>query len=403
MGDVEAIQQFRVGLVGLGQQTCRRHLPALYALGILPAVVYDPDPASVSGFLAKFKALWPDRTAPQTASDLSELARNADVVVVVVPPCGHLSIFGELIAVRRPFLCEKPFTCSWPEAVHVATQATSAGVEGRYLENWIFDPVVLDIRSLLASGRVGLLQRLCITFPNAGLALYPDQTPWRAEAAQGGALLDWASHAVGLAWHMVGHDSTLLRARAIDVRCTQRRMLISGSFRDTDIEDAARFELAFECGDGRIVLVNVDGSWQTPWMWSPGHACRVLRADASDGAAEVLVTNGVDGRRYTLAIEAGTSPRQEIDLGDLRRFDPTASAIRNALQSIIYKSAPHGESGLDLAVNVHLALGAVRLSAARSLALTPDEFKTWLAPLLAVGGSPGDAWQKARTSLLRQV
>ena len=388
-----------LGIVGLGEQLCRRHLPALANLQIVPVAVYDPDSAAVDRFKLKFQELFPNQNIPTVAENLHKLARQVDVVDVVIPPDAHLTVFSALIQERTMFLCEKPFCRSWPEAVHVAKQASSAGVAAGYLENWIFDPVVIDLEAVIYSGEIGTLQRISIQFPNAGLSIYPKQSPWRAQAGKGGALLDWGSHAAGLAWHLAGEDSEFLSAYAIDIRASRHRSLVSGAFRDVEVEDIARFELIFERPEGRTILANIDSSWHPPWMWSPGYSYRVLRVDASKGAADISVENTPEGRRYQLAIENLNGHRQEIDLGLLKRYDPTACAIENALKSLRDESLPHPESNLDFGVTVQLMLGTALLSAAQGQSVKADEFVAWCHKFTSEVSSPDEAWNNALVTL----
>jgi predicted dehydrogenase len=389
----------KIGLVGLGQQACRRHLPALADLGLAPVAVYDPSPAARDRFFDEWRKLEIDAETPHAAGSLADLADRVDAADVVIPPGVQPDVFSELIRRQKPFICEKPFCRSWPEARHVAALAEKNLVAGAYLENWIFDPIVWFIQAVIAQGRIGLLQRCAITFPNAGLALYPDQSPWRAEAGQGGALLDWASHGVGLAWFMAGPEAEIVSAQAVDVRTAQQRVLVSGVYREQTVEDTARFELVFRTGQGGWLTVNVDGSWGQPWMWSPGHAYRVLSADGFEGRASVKVTNTDEGRRYRLSIDREDSRIEDVDLGLLKRYDPTASALNNAVQGLQSQGVPRPESDLDFGVRVQLALGMVRLSAADGRPITTERFEEWVGGFLARADSPMAAWDLALDDL----
>ena len=388
-----------LGIVGLGEQLCRRHLPALADLQIVPVAVYDPDPAALDRFELIFQELFPEQRIPMAAEDLQSIAREVDIVDVVIPPDAHIEVFSTLIQEGCTFLCEKPFCRSWPEAVHIAKQASSAGVAAGCLENWIFDPVVIDLDAVIHSGDIGILQRISIQFPNAGLSIYPEQSPWRAQAGKGGALLDWGSHAAGLAWHLVGEDSKFLSANAVDIRASRQRSLVSGAFRDMEVEDIAKFELLFERPEGRTILANIDSSWNSPWMWSPGHSYRVLRVDASKGAADISVENSPEGRCYRMAIENLNGHRQEIELGLLKRCDPTASAIENALKSLMNEPRPHPESDLNFGVTVQLMIGTALLSAAQGKPVKTGDFEAWCHRVLSEAGNPHDAWENALATL----
>lgn len=356
----------------------RRHLPALASLGVVPHAMYDPSPEAISGALATFAELWPGAPPPVTCTSIDELAGVVDAADVVIPPAAHLSVFERLLEHGLAFVCEKPFCRSWPEARHIATKASSCGVQAAYLENWIFDPVVTHLQVLVARGAIGVIQRISILHPNAGLALYPKQSTWRADSREGGgALLDWGSHGTGLAWHLAGLSSKLTMTSAVDVRMTQPRVLAGGAFRPTDAEDAAVFELWFRAPEGRVVLANIDSSWGCTWMWSPGNTYPLYRIDGSGGTVEASAENTVEGRVYRLTVEARSAGRTVIDLGSLEDSDPTAAALRNAFHCLSAAGDQHRECSLEFATDVQLALGAVRLSAHRRAPVAPDEFTDW--------------------------
>ena len=389
----------RIGLIGLGAQAVRRHLPALASLGLLPHAVYDPSSEATARAQARFGELRPDGPAPVACASLDELAGLVDAADVVVPPAAHLSVFERLVERGRAFVCEKPFCRSWPEARYIATRSSSCGVPAAYLENWIFDPVVTHLQAMVARGVVGVIQRVSIVHPNAGLALYPKQSTWRAESCEGGgALLDWGSHGVGLAWHLVGLSSTLTLASAVEVRATQPRTLAGGTFRQADAEDAARFELWFRTPEGRVVLANIDSSWGCTWMWSPGHAYSLYRIDGSGGTIEASAENTAEGRRYRLTVDSRSAGRTAIDLVLLEQAAPTAAALRNALHSLSAQGEPHPECSLEFATDVQMALGAVRLSAHRRAPVAPEEFRDWCGRFQDDRG-PKALWDNALLSL----
>ncbi|MBN1999302.1 Gfo/Idh/MocA family oxidoreductase [candidate division KSB1 bacterium] len=391
-------KELKIGILGLGPQARRRHLPAFSEMGIIPTIVYDQNPDSVSKTEADFETIFGNKPFPGIAKDFDNFTDFIQVADVVVPPCEHLQIFSSLVEKGIMFISEKPFCRSWPEAVAVLELVKNANLAAGYLENWIFDPVVINLKSVMTSGEIGPIQRMTVRFPNAGPAIYPEQSEWRTRRDCGGALLDWGSHAVGLALHLAGEMSDIVQVSTIDFRSTSR-MLASGIFQDGIVEDLAKFEIVLKQASNRIVIANIDCSWQMPWMYSPGYAYRVLQLDGSAGMVEITVENTENGRNYHMTVEQWSGNRRTVNLGLLKRFDPTASAIRNALKSLFIGSAPHPESSLELAVKVQFILAAVRLSAARNLPVTEKQVKDWFAVFTEKYNEPDIVWQKAVQSL----
>lgn len=383
----------RIGLIGLGAQALRRHLPALSSLKLFPVAVYDPSPRAVEEFELRFQECF-ESTGPAIQpvyTHLEGLQGRIDVADVVIPPANHVQVFSKLLELRIPFLSEKPFCRSWPEARYVQNLAASRGINAGYLENWIFDPVVNHVEAIIDSGELGTLQRISVLYPNAGLSFYPNQTTWRAHLKQGGgALLDWGSHGVGLAWYLAGMSSRLMTVKTLDLRRTKSELPIGRAFETSDAEDIAVFELVFKTPNGRVVIANIDSSWGATWMWTPGCSYPILRLEGSRGDLEATVKNTSQGRHYRLAADG-----REIDLGTLKEYDPTASAIQNALSAITSPGVVHPESSLDLGTNVQLALGAVRLSAHLRKSVTPDEFVYWCSSFQEDIDDPVHAWDRA--------
>lgn len=383
----------RIGLIGLGAQALRRHIPALSSLNSFPVAVYDPSPQAVSEFEWRFRLDYESTgpAVPSVCAQIEELQGCIDVADVVIPPANHVQVFSKLLELGIPFLSEKPFCRSWPEARYVQEIAASSGIKAGYLENWIFDPVVNQVEAIIDSGELGALQKISVLYPNAGLSFFPKQTTWRAHLKEGGgAMLDWGSHGVGLAWYLAGISSRLMTVNALDLRRTESRILINGAFETTDAEDIAVFELIFETPDGRVVSASIDSSWGATWMWTPGCCYPILRLEGARGAIEATVENMSQGRHYRLKTDS-----REIDLGTLKEYDPTASAIQSALSGITSPGVVRPESRLDLGTNVQLALGAVRLSAHLRKPVTPDEFAHWCSSLREGTDDPVHAWDLA--------
>lgn len=389
----------KIGLLGLGQQALRRHVPAWIGIGMELSAVYDTQKTALAEFEKEYKTLYTDRPIPILCDSFDSFIKSIDIADVVVPPTRHSEVLTKLIRAQKMFICEKPFCTSYLQALDMQESIISMKGQGAYLENWIFDPVVTNIQGVIASGQVGELQRISVVFPNAGLALYPKQSPWRGQRPAGGALLDWGSHATGLAWHLAGEESILVQGKALDIRTSQKRTLVSGRFHNSQVEDIAQFELILKTDQNRFILVNIDSSWNCPWMWSPGYSYHILTIDGSYGSAAISVTNTEQGRRYSMIMDDLHGKQETIDLGLLKRYDPTASALLNAVKSLTECPDDHPESDIELAVNVQLALGLIQYSTLLgNRTVTTDQFKSWIKGFKSKYQDPARVWEEMTKS-----
>jgi predicted dehydrogenase len=94
-----------------------------------------------------------------TYADIDELlsASQPDVVHLLTPPATHANLAIQLIGAGVHVLVEKPMALSTTEADAMIAAARQAGKYLTVDHNRWFDPVVVQARSLLASGRLGSL------------------------------------------------------------------------------------------------------------------------------------------------------------------------------------------------------------------------------------------------------
>lgn len=153
-----------------------------------------------------------------TYADIDELlsAAQPDVVHVITPPATHASLAIQLLAAGVHVLVEKPMALSAAEA---DTMIAAARQAGKYLSvdhNRWFDPVVVQARSLLASGRLGSLVGVEVF---QGVASGEAELPadehgrWKA-SLPGGIAYDVAPHPSYLLAGLVGAiDNVQVSAR----------------------------------------------------------------------------------------------------------------------------------------------------------------------------------------------
>ena len=95
-------ERLRVGVVGSGVVLERYHIPAINALPeVVRSIVVDVDRARADRIALKYGF-------PISSSELSDIARHADIAIVLVPNGLHASVSSELLTQGIHVLCEKP-------------------------------------------------------------------------------------------------------------------------------------------------------------------------------------------------------------------------------------------------------------------------------------------------------
>jgi predicted dehydrogenase len=141
---------------------------------------------------------------PRAYGSWAELAADADVDVVYVatPHPAHHEAAMTCLAAGRAVLCEKPFTLD---------RATSEDLVGTARDRGLFlmeamwmrcNPIVLQMRELIAGGAIGDVTTVQADFGIAGP--FPPEHRIRARALGGGALLDLGVYPVSLAHFVLG-------------------------------------------------------------------------------------------------------------------------------------------------------------------------------------------------------
>src|SRR5687767_8529289 len=114
--------RLRIGVVGCGEVTRHRHLPALRLVGGAEVVALaDRDPAA----LAAAGAMAP---GARLAADAEELAADPTLhaVLVATPPAQHEEVVVAMLAAGCHVLCEKPLALGVSSCDRIAAAASSA-------------------------------------------------------------------------------------------------------------------------------------------------------------------------------------------------------------------------------------------------------------------------------------
>jgi predicted dehydrogenase len=139
----------------------------------------------------------------------AELAADdgLDVIYVATPHNGHRPAALTCLEAGRAVLVEKPFTISAAEAEEVVAAARSRGLFAMEAMWTRFNPLIKQLRGLVADGAIGEVKAVYADF-GFPAPYDPATRLWSVETA-GGALLDLGVYPLSFAWMLLGEPSTL--------------------------------------------------------------------------------------------------------------------------------------------------------------------------------------------------
>jgi predicted dehydrogenase len=180
----------RFGLVGYGFGARYFHAPLI-------ASAVGSDLVAVATRSAERRALV-DREHPDTVvvDDLAGLvAAGVEAVTVSTPADTHIALCREALELGLPVVVDKPFALSAAEARDAVELAEQRGVLLSVYQNRRWDSDFRTVRSLAGTGALGEITRFESRFERR-----QDGPP----ASGGGTLLDFGSHLVDQALHLLG-------------------------------------------------------------------------------------------------------------------------------------------------------------------------------------------------------
>jgi predicted dehydrogenase len=181
----------KIGVIGCGGIAQSVHLPLLSRLPQVQIVALaeaDPERRAAAGQWARGASLF---------AGYPELLREseAEAVLICLPNALHAEAAIASFENGRHVYLEKPVATALADARSVLSAWKSAGVTGMIGFNYRFNPLYVEARRQIASGRLGKLVGARSVFATSASNL----PAWkRSRAGGGGVLLDLASHHLDL-------------------------------------------------------------------------------------------------------------------------------------------------------------------------------------------------------------
>jgi len=280
------VKEVRVAGIGLGGIFIAGHLPAYTKIPEARLVALsDPLEFALKRALKKIKEIFPERIAElkeEGLDDEAERLKNImesirvyrdyhqmlereepDLVDICTPHKYHKPIAIDALRAGANVMVEKPMSRTYIEALEIVETVKETGRIFQLNENYIFAGGFYKTRKLIEMGELGELGYLIVPCSHEG----PEGSEWYWDPWMngGGSLVDIGSHAVAVAWFLVGFDKRPIVVKAekfTGITLRARSRYISGSFRNIEVEDDAHVLIKFQDEkDDSWTIALIEGAW----------------------------------------------------------------------------------------------------------------------------------------------
>jgi predicted dehydrogenase len=273
----------RIALIGCGAIARRAHLPAFKASSDAQVVAFASRSLSSAELAAK------EYGGGQVFDDWRKVFEiEIDAVDICSPNAAHVEQAVAAARAGKHVLVEKPIACTLDEADAMLEAASDNGVLLQVAHNMRYVPALVAARAEVASGAIGTLVGVRVSYGHAGPHDWAPEAAWffDPELSGGGPLIDLGVHAIDFVRYVTQLDISEVSAM---------------THGDGAVEDAAHVLFRFSSG--------ATGSLHTSWITTP----------APDFGLTLFGTDGtlhVDSRTPLLVRDA-TGEKRVVELPEV--------------------------------------------------------------------------------------
>lgn len=189
------------GFMGRTHAYAAQNLPLFYPGGARPVLR-----AVAARRIESAKEAQRDCGFPFITDDWRALLAREDVQAVsICTPNGlHEQMAVAALAAGKHLYIDKPLSVNGPSAHRIAQAARGAKGLSQVAFHARFYPCVMRAKQLIEAGRVGKVLSFRIVYLHSGSIDTQKPVNWKSDAAEGGVLLDLASHALDMLEHLGG-------------------------------------------------------------------------------------------------------------------------------------------------------------------------------------------------------
>lgn len=247
----------RLGVVGCGKVTTMFHLKAIRELADANLI------AVVDRHASRMERVRGTCGASRGYLDYGELLSDpeVDVVVINTPPGLHEEMVIQALKAGKHVLCEKPLATSVDGALRIKRAQEGTGLVVLPVHNYAFTPILDDVNGLLASGDVGRVEGVSVSFDN-NLKWYNSKTDFRLEN-EFSIVEDIMPHILSVTRSLAGAATTVgdVKAWRKSLRVIDNVSLTLGTDRGIPVDCTMSwtklipsFRVGAHCTSGRILM-----------------------------------------------------------------------------------------------------------------------------------------------------
>jgi len=280
---------------------------------------------------------------------------DVDAVVLATPHSQHFTQITDAAVAGKHVFVEKPFTLGQEDAASAATSASDAGIVLAVGHNRRFLPALIDLRSMIDNGDLGIVTHMEGNF-SGPFGLDYDQTMWRASATESPA---GGMTAMGI--HIV--DALIYLGGPISKVSAQS----FGEVLDVEMDDTTSAMMRFE--NGASALLSTLCATARQWR---------LQVFGTKGWAQLRDHHVLDFcPAGQLQADTKTYPETDIERAELEAF---AAACRGDIEySVTLSEAVHGIAVQD---------AIIESATADSALLEVGRHERWHPPLRSEDSFP---------------
>lgn len=179
---------------------------------------------------------------------------DVDVISVTTPNAFHAEMAVAALEAGKHVWCEKPMAPRLADAERMQAAAGRSGKIAGMGYNYIQNPMIRQIKNLIAQGVIGVVNHVRVEMDEDFMADPQALFYWKSEAASGyGALDDFAVHPLSLLFTLFGHVEAVI---ADMVKPYAERPLANGGSRPVENHDLASVLFRLEGGVSGVLMAN---------------------------------------------------------------------------------------------------------------------------------------------------
>ena len=335
----------RVALAGLGKMGISHQAILNSTQGLELVAICDSMPlmASIMGQYTKAKSY----------SDYAEMLEKEqlDAIVIATPPKAHVPMVEQAIAKNLAIFCEKPFVLETTDGMRLADAADAAGIVTQVGYHYRFVGSFAHVKTLVDSGVLGQIHHISAE-AYGPVVLRPKTGSWRgAKNTGGGALYDYASHALDLLNYCIGRPDTVASAQL-------------GSVFSEEVEDEIYALLGY--ADGKTASLSVN--WSDESFRKMSTKLTICGTEGKIVADRQEVQVYLRKERPDLGLNLGWNVRYTTDLtepvGYYLRGEEYSAQMEHFAQHVL-SGDRNTRSTFRTAIEVDQTIDAIRLAATR--------------------------------------